>query len=113
MNNQVTTENKLEFNSYEEWNNFTIEQGSDCPLTDIEEVITNLTETEDFTSKQKRKFIASELTHDNIEIIHLYKNRIFVCFKDVEYHESEYADSGVTTLEIVYYPNTNSWHFAY
>lgn len=112
MNNQLT-ENRIEFNSYDEWNNFTIEQGSDCPLFDLNEVLENLMKTEEFTSHQKRNFISSELSYDNIEMIHLYKNRIFVCFKDVEYYEQEYADNGITTLEIVYYPNTDSWHFAY
>jgi hypothetical protein len=112
MNNQMI-ENRIEFNSYDEWNNFTIEQGIDCPLFDLNEVLQNLMKTEEFTSKQKRSFISSELSYDNIKVIHLYKNRIFVCFKDVEYHETEYADNGITTLEIVYYPNNNTWHFAY
>lgn len=112
MNNQLT-EGKLEFASYKEWNNFTIEQGLDCPLSDLDEVLENLMKTEVFTREQKRNFISSELTYDNIEVIHLYKNRLFVCFKDVEYYEEEYADNGITTLEIVYYPNTNQWHFAY
>lgn len=112
MNSQAI-ENRIEFNSYKEWNNFTIEQGSDCPLNDLNEVLENLMKTEEFTSQQKRNFISSELTYKDIKTIRLYKNRIFVCFKDVEYHEAEYADNGITTLEIVYYPNTNSWHFAY
>lgn len=112
MNNQLT-EGRIEFNSYKEWNNFTIEQGSDCPLNDLKEVIDNLTDTEGFSKPEKRHFISSELTHNDITTIHLYKNRIFVCFKDVEYYEAEYADNGITTLEIVYYPNSNSWHFAY
>ena len=112
MNSQAI-ENKIEFNSYKEWNNFTIEQGSDCPLNDLNEVLENLMKTEEFTSQQKRNFISSELTYKDIKTIRLYKNRIFVCFKDVKYCESEYADNDITTLEIVYYPNTNSWHFAY
>lgn len=112
MNNQMI-ENKIEFHSYKEWNNFTIEQGSDCPLNDLNKVLENLMKTEEFTSQQKRNFISSSLTHKNIEVIRLYKNRIFVCFKDVEYQEAEYADNGITTLEIVYYPSTNTWHFAY
>lgn len=112
MNNQMI-ENRIEFASYKEWNNFTIEQGSDCPLFDLNEVLENLMKTEEFTSKQKRNFISSELSYDDIEVIRLYKNRIFVRFKNVEYYEEEYADNGITTLDIVYYPNTNSWHFAY
>lgn len=111
--NDKQTENWLEFNSYEEWNNFTIEQGSDCPLNDLKEVIDNLTTTEGFSKTEKRNFISSELLYDNIKVIHLYKNRIFVCFKDVEYYDEEYANNGITTLEIVYYPSDNSWHFAY
>ena len=113
MKQQVQTENGLEFNSYEEWNNFIIEHGSDCPLNDLEEVIDNLTTTEGFSKTEKRHFISSELTYDNIEVIRLYKNRIFVCFKDVEYHDEEYTNNEITTLEIVYYPSDNSWHFAY
>ena len=112
MNNQITTE-RIQFNSYQEWSDFTNKFNLDCPIQDIEEVIENLCETEDFTSQQKRKFISSDLTHDNIQIIRLYNNRIFVSFKKVEYYESEYADNDIDTLDIVYYPEDQSWHFAY
>jgi hypothetical protein len=112
MNAQITAD-KLQFNSYEEWKNFTNIFNLNCPLQNIEDVIKNLCETENFTAQQKRNFISSDLKHDDIQIIRLYSNRIFVCFKDVEYYESEYSENGIDTLEIVYYPETLTWYFAY
>ena len=115
MDNSVITDNRIEFNSYEEFIDFCNNLNSDMDLIleDLDVMLENLMATEDFTRQQKRNFLASDLKQDDIQTIRLYRNRLFVNFKNVDYHESEYAENDITDLNVVYYFETKTWHFAY
>ena len=115
MNNSVITDNKIKFDSYEEFIDFCNNLNSDMDLIlkDLDAMLENLTTTEDFTRQQKRNFLASDLNQDDIKRITLYKNRLFVKFENVDYCEPEYAENDITDLNVVYYFERKTWHFAY
>ena len=113
MSKNVLTEPRIQFDSYQEWCDFSEAFSDKQILSDIDEIIDMVTQTEDFTAQQKRNFLASTPTHANIDKIRLYRNRLFVSFRDVEYCESEYIENDITDLNLVYYFNEKTWHFAY
>ena len=115
MNNSAITDNRIEFDSYEEFIDFCNNLNSDMDLIfeDLDTMLENLMVTEDFTRQQKRNFLASDLKQDDIQTIRLYKNRLFVKFENVDYSEPEYTENDITNLNVVYYFETKTWHFAY
>ena len=114
-NSTITDNNRIEFNSYEEFIDFCNNLNSDMDLIfeDLDVMLENLMATEDFTRQQKRNFLASDLKQDDMQTIRLYRNRLFVNFKNVDYREPEYAENDITDLNVVYYFETKTWHFAY
>ena len=115
MNNSVITDNRIEFDSYKEFTEFCNNLNSDSGsiLEDLDMMLEKLMVTEDFTRQQKRNFLASDLKQDDIQTIRLYRNRLFVKFENVDYREPEYAENDITDLNVVYYFETKTWHFAY
>jgi hypothetical protein len=104
---------KIEFNNLEAWNDFATGLNINLEIDDnyIEKIIVEACEREDFTRSQIRNFLASDLTTDNIEKISVYKDRLSIHFKDVEFVESEYAENNIDYLKLVYYFNNKQWFF--
>jgi hypothetical protein len=104
---------KIEFDSYQAWNDFATGLNMNFEIDGdyIEKIIVEACVREDFTRSQIRNFLASDLTTDNIEKISVYKDRLSIHFKDVEFVESEYAENNIDYLKLVYYFNNKQWFF--
>ena len=104
---------KIEFNNLEAWNDFATGLNINFEIDDnyIKKIIVEACEHEDFTRSQIRNFLASDLTTDNIEKISVYKDRLSIHFKDVEFMEPEYAENNIDYLKLIYYFNKKQWFF--
>jgi hypothetical protein len=104
---------KIGFDNLEAWNNFATGLNINFEIDDdyIKQIIVEACEREDFTRSQIRNFLASDLTTDNIEKISVYKDRLSIHFKDVEFVEPEYADNDIDYLKLVYYFDKKQWFF--